>query len=122
LKSTGTNGSFGPYKSPAGKQIIPTNAFKNVNPDELQVFFVQYETELNASDTLALKEEILCIWRQAVIDADKQNAKIAAISANAFSDNENKLSAIGFTIIFVKDSSGYWVMRRCITPFKKLSD
>jgi hypothetical protein len=114
--------TFGPYKLPSGKLITPTTAFVDGDPKERRSVLIKYESELKASDTLSLKEEILYIWDQVVIDADKEHANYAFISANPFPEDEAKMNRNGFTIFFSKDYSGSWVSRALPNQRLKLTE
>jgi len=100
--------SFGPYNSTSGKKVVPIIAPVSEDLGGRKMFTVMYQSEINGADTLALRQEALYVWQQVIVDADKQNANIASISASGSKVDSNSSNNYIFTIISRKDSSGLW--------------
>ena len=81
--------SFGAYKSLTAKQIVPVHVDISEVIKGRKIFTVMYQSEIYGSDTLALHREAMYVLQQIIVDADKQNANFATVSASSVSTSNN---------------------------------
>ena len=100
--------NYRPFKLPSGKEIKVNGIVKMNFPNSDPALVMNYLTDIQISDKVALRKEIDEVW--SVFQKDVENAKLNAgvIRATHMEGSGFVKSGKGYGYVFVKRDDGKW--------------
>lgn len=100
--------NYRPFKLPSGKEIKVNGIVKMNFPNSDPALVMNYLTDIQISDKVALRKEIDEVWSVFQKDVEKANLKAGVIRATHVEGSGFVQSGSGYGYVFVKRDDGKW--------------